>query len=482
MFKDLREFIDKAEAMGEVKVIEGADYESEIGVLTELLAGTPNPPLLVFDKIKGYPAGFRVASNLFTSHRRTALGLDLPVNGTKMELVKAMRQKIEAGIKPIPPVEVKTGPVKENIDIGDKVDLWKFPTPKWHERDGGRYIGTGTIGITRDPEEGWVNFGTYRVQVHDKSTVTLSMNPGHHGDMIRRKYWAKGKNCPIAIACGQDPALFAAGAWEHVPWGESEYDFTGGLRGAPVEVTRGVTTDLPIPATAEIVIEGELVPPEVETRTEGPFGEWWGYLSGTRIFPACHVKSVLYRNNPIIQGNPPSVLPSVWTLGRHIQKAASLWAELDRHIPGVKGVWMMEEASMHAMPIISLKQQYGGHAKQAALIAAGCGVTGWASRIILVVDDDIDPSNISEVIWALATRIDPDNSIDIIRDCWTSQSDPMYSPEHKRLKQTTMSRALITAVKPYWWYDQFSPSIKTSPELVNKVKAKWADLLKSYNA
>jgi len=482
MFKDLREFIDQAEAIGEVKVIEGADYESEIGILTELMAGAPNPPLLIFDQIKDYPAGFRVATNLFASHRRSALGLDLPVTGSKMELVKAMRRKIEAGITPIAPVEVESGPIKENIDTGDEVDLLKFPTPKWHEHDGGRYIGTGTIGITRDPDEGWVNFGSYRVQIHDKSLVTVNINPGHHGSMIRRKYWEKGKSCPIAIACGQDPALFAASGWEGIPWSVSEYDFAGGLRGAPVEVTQGITTDVPIPATAEIVLEGELMPPEVETRTEGPFGEWWGYASGSRTQAVCRITSILYRNNPILQGNPPSVLPSVWTLGRHIQKSASLWSELDRHIPGVKGVWMMEEASLHAMPIISLKQQYGGHAKQAALIAAGCGVTGWASRIILVVDDDIDPSNISEVIWALTTRIDPATSIDIIRDCWTSQSDPMYSPEHKRLKQTTMSRALITAVKPFWWYNQFPPSLKSREESVNKVRAKWADLLKSHNA
>ncbi|MFC1869766.1 UbiD family decarboxylase [Chloroflexota bacterium] len=478
MFNDLREFIDKAEELGELKLIEGADWESEIGVLTDIIAAQPNPPLLLFDKITGHQAGYRVASNLFTSTRRTALGLGLPLEAERMELVRAMRKKIEAGIELLPPVVVETGPVKENIDTGDQIDLLKFPTPKWHEKDGGRYIGTGDICITRDPEEGWVNFGTYRVQVQDKTTLTVYIAPSNQGNMIRKKYWDKGLNCPIAICCGQDPALFAAAAWERVPWGVSEYDFAGGLRGAPVKVTRGVSTDLPIPAAAEIVIEGEMVPPEIEARPEGPFGEWWGYYGGgQRPMPACRVKSVLYRNNPIIQGNPPSFLPSVWTLGRHIQKAASLWAELDRHIPGVKGVWMMEDASMHAMPVISIQQQYGGHAKQAALIAAGCSATGRSARMVVVVDDDIDPSNLSEVTWALTTRVDPETSIDIIRDCWNSPIDPMLSPENKRLKQETMSRALITACKPYWWIDKFAPSIKTSPELLQKVTEKWAHIL-----
>lgn len=478
MVSDLREFIHIAEQAGEVKVIEGAESELEIGVISELLIGSKNPPLLLFDKIKGHEAGYRVASNLFTSPKRMALGLGLPLEGTNMELVKAMRDRISAGIKLLPPEEVKTGPINENVDIGDKVDLLKFPAPKWHELDGGPYIGTGCICVTRDPDEGWVNFGTYRTQVHDKSTVTVHMVEGHHGAMIRKKYWEKGLNCPIAVCCGQEPILFAASAWEHVPWGVSEYDFAGGLKGEPIQTTRGVTTGLPIPATAEIVIEGEIVPPEVETRIEGPFGEWWGYYGGgRRPQSACRVKSVMYRNNPIIQGNPPSVIPSVWTLGRHIQKAASLWAELDRHVPGVKGVWMVEEAAIHTMPVISIKQQYQGHAKQTALIAAGCGATGWGSRMVVVVDDDIDPSNISEVIWALATRTDPDKAIDIIRDCWDSISDPLFSPENKRLKQEVTSRALINACKPYAWIDKFPPSIKTSPELLNKVKEKWAHIL-----
>jgi 4-hydroxy-3-polyprenylbenzoate decarboxylase len=138
---------------------------------------------------------------------------------------------------------------------------------------------------------------------------------------------------------------------------------------------------------------------------------------------------------------------------------------------------MVEEASKHMMPVISLEQQYAGHAKQAALIAAGCGATGCTSRLIVVVDDDIDPSNLSELIWAMATRIDPDNSIDIIRDCWTGPADPMFSPEHKRLNQQVMSRALIVACKPYWWKDKFPPSIKPSRELLERVSQKWKGIL-----
>jgi 4-hydroxy-3-polyprenylbenzoate decarboxylase len=220
-----------------------------------------------------------------------------------------------------------------------------------------------------------------------------------------------------------------------------------------------------------------MVPPEVETRMEGPFGEYSGYYAGGRVpKPACRVTSVLYRNNPIIQGNPPSRLPSVWTLGRHIQKAASLWNELDRQIPGVKGVWMMEEASMHAMPVISIKQMYAGHAKQAGLIAAGCGATGFLSRIIVVVDEDIDPADKSEVLWALGTRVEPETSIDVIRGCWGIPEDPMMSPERKRLGNYEISRAIILACKPYHWIKDFPISTEPGRELFSKTKEKWAKL------
>jgi 4-hydroxy-3-polyprenylbenzoate decarboxylase len=477
MFNDLRDFIAKAEEFGDCKVVEGADWDLEIGAISDLLSLNQNSPLLIFDQIKGYEAGYRVASNLFSTPRRTALGLGLPLEATGIELVRALRDKMKAGIKLVPPVEVETGPVKEHILTGADVDVFKFPAPKWHELDGGRYLGTGSMGVLRDPDEGWINVGVYRTQVHDKSTVTMSMVPGRHAEMIRKKYWAKGLSCPVAISMGQDPMLWAVAHWEGIPWGVSEYDFAGGFRGEPVQVTRGVSTDLPIPATAEIVLEGEMVPPDVETREEGPFGEWPGYYAaGIRSMPAIRVTSILHRHNPIIQGNPPSRLPSVWSLGRHLQKAAGLWNELDRQIPGVRGVWMVEEASVHSILVIALKQSYPGHAKQVGLLAAGNPAMNYLCRFILVVDEDIDPSNTADVLWALGTRVDPATSIDVVRGCLGGAADPMLPPEKKMLLDYEMSRAIIVACKPFRWMKDFPPSTGTSPELARHIKDKWKEL------
>ncbi|MFC1870474.1 UbiD family decarboxylase [Chloroflexota bacterium] len=477
MFNDLRELINKAREIGEYELVEGADWNEEIGAIGDLKSQLPESPLLVFDNIKGYPAGYRVATNLATTPRRIALIFGLPEESRGIELVRAFKDRIKQELSPIPPVEVATGPVQENVLVGDDIDLYKFPTPKWHELDGGRYIGTGCAVVSRDPDTGGINLGTYRAQVQDKATTTMALSQGHHGNIIARKYWAKGQACPMALCCGEAPIVYAAASFD-IPWGLSEYDWAGGWQGKPIEVISGPATGLPIPATAEIVLEGELVPPEVETRSEGPFGEWEGYYAGgVRQLPAFRVKTLLHRNNPIILGSPPSILPRVWTLGRHIQKAAALWDELDRQLPGVKGVSIIEEATIRKIVVISLQQLYGGHAKQAAMLAAGVLATAYALKYVIVVDDDIDPTNISEVLWALGTRSEPEE-IETIRGCWGNISNPLLTPQQHKMDDREHSLGIILACKPYKYMKEFPPSIKTSPELAAKVRKKWPELFK----
>jgi UbiD family decarboxylase len=477
LFDDLRQFIEEARTAGELKVVEGADWDLELGTITHLAGDKGNSPVLLFDKIKGYPQGYRVVTNMFATARRTALTLGLPLEARGLDLVRALRDRIK-NIRLIPPIEVDDGPVKENILTENNVDLYRFPTPKWHEHDGGRYIGTGSVGVMRDPDEGWINLGTYRTQIHDRNTVTMSMVPGHRGESMRKKWWARGLPCPVAICCGQEPTLWGASHWDGLQRGVSEYEFAGGLRGEPVKVTKGVYTDLPIPATAEIVLEGEILPPEIETRQEGPFGEWCGYYAGgVRTMPAIRIKAILHRNAPILQGNPPHRYPSIWSVGKHIQKAAYLWNELDRQVPNIHGVWVLEEGALHSIIVISIRQSHPGHAKQAGLLAAVSSATNFQNRFVIVVDEDIDPSNISQVLWALGTRVDLDLSIDIVKNCLSGESNPMLSPEAKRLKKLEMSRAIITACKPYTWKDEFPLSVEPSPELAARIREKWKAIL-----
>jgi len=476
MFDDLRGFIQAAEEIGQCKVVEGAHWDLEMGLITEWQAASQDSPMLLFDKIVDYKSGFRVAANLFSNNLRTFLALGLPLEGTAMEQVKRWREK-EKSVKLIPPREVDSGPVMENIKVGDEVDLFEFPAPKWHIRDGGRYIGTGDMVITKDPEEGWVNAGTQRVQIHDRNTATVVMSPGRHNEIIRRKYWARGQNCPIAVSCGQAPLLWAASNFA-LPWGVSEYDYAGGLMNRPFEVVKGKTTGLPVPAKAEIVLEGELLPPGVDDQREGPFGEWAGYYSDNeeKILPALKVNSIMYRNDPIIQGNPPLIMPLDYALGRHIRRAGLIWEELSKKIPGVKGVWIIEGGTIHGGLVISLKQEFAGHAMMAAMTAAGSYAVAYMLKWVIIVDEDIDPTNMHEVNWALGTRIASEDAIHIIKGCWGSFADPALPPDKRSRKHYDHILTIILACKPFDWIEHFPPSIKSPPEALEKVKNKWRHL------
>ena len=475
MFNDLRQYIDAVKELGELKLIEGADWDLEIGAITEMQA-KPNTPLLLFDKIKGYNAGYRVVTNLAASLKRVALILGLPREmgeGQAIDLVRAIRGRTKQGIVPIPPRTLETGPVKENIHRNGDVDLFEFPTPKWHELDGGRYIGTGDMVIIRDPDGGWVNLGTHRVQIHDKTTATISMAPGSHNDILRRRYWAKGKACPAAVSCGQDPLLWLVSTVK-IPWGISEYDYTGWLRDKPVDVIQGEITDLPIPASAEIVLEGEIPPPEIETRMEGPFGEFTGYYVGLKPEPVFRVKCILHRNNPILQGNTEFRIKPLFYWGRNILRAAEIWHEMEKRITGIEGVWIMEETA-HTSPVVSIKQQYPGHAKEAGLAAKVA--TDHLCKLVIVVDDDIDPSNLSEVLWALGTRWDPETGTDIIRGTRGSRLDPLLPPEKRSRGEFTGSTAILTACKPYSRIKDFPVRAEASQDLMKKIRKGWKGVL-----
>jgi UbiD family decarboxylase len=379
-------------------------------------------------------------------------------------------------VTPLPPVEVKTGPVLENVFTGDDVDIMKFPSPRWRQGDGGRYIGTQAVTITRDSDDSWINLTPQRVQVHDRNTATIFMSTGHHGDIMRKKYWARGQSCPVVVSCGHEPLLLAAGEWP-LPWGISELDFAGGLKGAPIEVVRGITTDLPIPATAEIVLEGELLPPEAGTVIEGPFGEWAGYFAGGgRPEPLFRVNAVMHRHQPIIQGTLAAVHPAVWTSGRHIWRSAAVWSELERQVPGVQGVWVVGEGSANTIIAASITQQYPGHAKQTLQLLNALQATVLHVHYCIVVDEDIDPSNLSELLWAIGTRTNPVESIDIARYTRTSETNPMVPPEKREQGDFTHSTAQILACRPFYWKDQFAKTTRSAPEELQATWEKWSQL------
>jgi len=472
VYSDLREWLKSVDDLGQLRTIFNVNWDLELGTLADLNARNADRSFaLLFDKIEGHPAGYRVLTGANNSRERLALALGLPTRWpSEMAFVQAWRERV-AELKPIPRKVVSRGPILENEFVGDDVDMLKFPVPRWHPKDGGRYIGTGDLVITRDPDTGWVNVGTYRVMVHDSRNLAVYISPGHQGALHRDRYFAQGRACPIAICFGADPLLLIPAGTE-VEYGLSEYDYAGGIRGEPIEVIEGSVTGLPFPATAEIVVEGELTP--ANRKAEGPFGEFTGYYaSGKRDECVLNVKRLLHRNDPILTGTvvarPPHDNCLVWSR----VKSAMIWNDLERAgVPDVRGVWY-HHAGQRFWLVIAINQRYNGHAKQALAIASQCRNSAYMGRFVIVVDEDIDPSNTDDVLWALTTRCDPELDIDVLRNCWSGPLDPIIPPERKG----SNSKALMNACRPWSWKERFPEVAEPTPELCRQAREKFADIL-----
>ena len=260
--QDLRSWIAKMEAAGEVQHVTGADREEEIGGIVDFYQRKTGNKAVLFDDIPGYPKGHRVIANILTSVRRIHHTLGNPIDSSPIELVHYWRRYMKEA-RTIPPKFVNTGALMENVEEGKAIDIFKIPVPKWHELDGGYYIGTGDMVIMQDPDTGWINYGAYRVQAQDKNVASVMCSKGKHGDLIMRKYFERGQPCPIAVVCGMHPILFMIAGLE-IPYGKNEYDAAGGLLGEAVEVIKGPRTGLPIPAHAEIAFEGFIHPNDLD--------------------------------------------------------------------------------------------------------------------------------------------------------------------------------------------------------------------------
>ncbi|MFQ5852590.1 MAG: UbiD family decarboxylase [Candidatus Binatia bacterium] len=469
---DLRVFLERLKAAGELQEIQGCHWNLEIGALTEIFAESPRTPALLFDGITGYPRGFRILSNILMSPVRESLALGVSPNVTGIQLVKMVKNRL-ADFRPIPPVEVGEAPLLENSKFGDDVNVLRFPVPQWHEKDGGRYIGTFDSIVCRDPDTGYVNVGTYRIQVHDEKHVGLFMVPGKHGDLIAKKYWARGQECPFVIACGIPPSLIVASA-VGIPWSMSEYDFLGGLLGVPIAVIKGMITDLPMPAFAEIALEGYAPPPGRLSREEGPFGEWPGYYaSGSQSAPVVRVEAIYHRGDPILTGAPPLKTYLNNQIFLYI-RSANIWSALERAgLPEIRGVWFPRQGRF--VVVVAIRQRFTGHAKQAGYGVLSTRDGGRDVRMVIVVDDDIDITNIHEVLWAVSSRWDPKTASEIV-DVAASSLNPRLSPETKKSKELLSSCIIMDACKPYSWIKEFPPVSAVSLEYKRQILRKWAHL------
>ena len=470
---DLRAFLAAVEEGGEVRHVAGAHWDRELGAVTEVLyrEKVDKSPLLLFDEVPGYGKGMRCLYGMLGSPLRLALGLgiDPAQSGDRRRMLDVYRQRIKRQ-EPIPPRIVDDGPVMQNVDRDGEVDLLKFPVPIHHEHDGGRYIGTACGVVTRDPDSGRINIGTYRVQVNGPDIATSYISNGKQGRIHRDKYLKAGKPCPMAIIVGIDPATYIAARYtlsDQVP----ELDWAGGLVGRPIDCIEGDLTGLPFPAHSEIVLEGEVSPDE--TAMEGPFGEWTGYYAGdAREEPVITIKRVYYRDDPILTCAASQKPPHSHLFERCFIRSAGLLDSLEgAGIPDVKGVWVHQAGAGRTFVVVAIRQRYFGHANQAGIVASQVNPTGYVGRYVVVVDDDIDPTDMHDVIWAMGTRSDPKTDFTVLDRNWSSRLDTMVTDE-----KLYNSRVVIDACIPFERLESFPRVAQTSPELAAEVRARFPDV------
>ncbi|MBI2953473.1 MAG: UbiD family decarboxylase [Chloroflexi bacterium] len=435
--QDLREYVARLEEEDQIQRIkEEVDWNLEIGAIIRRACdlGAPAP---LFEKVKGYPRGFRVlgapvgaSAKKRRFYARIAISLGLPPDTGPAELVEYfVRGK---GLTPIPPRLVETAPCKQNIQLGDEVDLLKFPIPYIHQHDGGRYIGTWDTVVTKDPESDWVNWGLYRLMVHDGRTIGGMVLPTQHIGLHYAKYEARNEPMPFAIVLGTEP-MTPLIASTGMPVGVSESGVIGALQGKPVEVVKCETVDLEVPASAEIVIEGYM--PPHERREEGPFGEYTGYQARNKdVRPVYKVTAVTHRDDPIIPVVAAGVPVEDHVCMSIIMAADVLHSLREANLP-VGKVFIPPASALH-MVIVSVTDKPSRFVEKIS-DAVWSTKTGVMIPRIVIVDDDIDATDMNQVLWALSTRNHPGRGI---RKCNKLSVHPLWpflTPEEKKKASAT---------------------------------------------
>ncbi len=483
--KDLRQWIHQLDEKGELKSISAeVDWDEEIGAITREVSSR-NGPALLFKNIKDHKDS--ICRSLFTNgtgtRERVCRILGLSEETQYRDLVRVLRERMS---HPIDPVEVGNGPVRNNVLKGDEVDLYQFPTPKWSPLDGGRYILTSASTVTRDPDTGEINVGTYRGMISTKKTISVLLATTQGWGKHFVKYRDRGEEMPVAVVLGWEPTLFMAAS---TPVGYPEYNVAGSMRQSPVELVRCETSDLLVPATAEIVLEGKVSPRPETFELEGPFGEYPGYYGGRKSPKhTIRVECIMYRDDPILSGCIVGASPgrtsevNAWTGATF---SAVAWDVLERAgVPNVLGVW---RGKWPETMRVQIRKSHRGHAQQVANTLWGASISNYAAKNLIVVDEDIDIFDMEAIEWALAYRVNAAmDDISFFSGTSGSMLDPSVPLEQRdavKYGHGKWTRVLIDAtinweLEPQQQYggDRYPPlSTEATKAMGEKIKKRWSE-------
>lgn len=483
-YHDLRDFIKQLEKQGELKRITvEVDPYLEI---TEICDRTlkQGGPALLFENVKG--ANIPVLANLFGTPKRVAMGMGAdsvtelrgigellaylkepePPKGIKdaLEKIPVFKQVLNMPVK-----VVKKPPCQELIRSGDEVDLSVYPIQTCWPDDAGPLI-TWPLVITRGPNKERQNLGIYRLQVIAKNKVIMRWLAHRGGALDFREFQEKnpGQPYPVAVAIGADPATIL-GAVTPVPDSLSEYAFAGLLRGSKTEVADCLLSDLQVPASAEIVLEGFIYPNELAP--EGPFGDHTGYYNEVDNFPVFTIEKITQRQAPIYHstytGRPPDE-PAI--LGVALNEV--FVPILQKQFPEIIDFYLPPEGCSYRMAVISMKKQYAGHAKRVMLGTWSFLRQFMYTKFVIVVDDDVNVRNWQDVIWAITTRMDP------ARDLTILENTPIDYLDFASPVSGLGSKVGFDATNkwPGETTREWGRTIKMSDDVVKRVDEMWASL------
>lgn len=429
VYQDLRSFLSTLEENGQlVRIKNEVNPEPDIAAAGRAAANLENGPAVMFEKVKGYP--YRVVTNVHGSWANHALMLGMPKTATTKEQFHEINRRWDKF--PVKPeiLSRDKAPCKENtIDNVDDINLFELlPLYRLNEQDGGYFLSKASI-ITADPREpdnfNKLNVGTYRIQVKGPHRVGIQALAFHDIAVQLEAAERKNEKVPICITVGNSP-LVTYMASTPIMYTQNEYEFVGALQdGVPTQIVKSDLYDnLYVPAGSEVVLEGYIVPRVREV--EGPFGEFPGSYSGSRNQCVVEITHVTYRTNPIFEnlylGIPWTEIDYLMALNTSVP----LYQQLKRDFPEVQAVNAMYTHGMGC--IISTKVRFGGFGKEVAFRLLSTPHGGSYGKIIIVVDEFVDPFNLPQVMWALTTRVRPDKDVAIIPNCPGMPLDPSSYP------------------------------------------------------
>ena len=469
MSKDLRQFLQMVKEMGPdyyVEVNQPLKPKYEPCIIQEKLAKEGRYPVIYCPEIEG--SKIPLVTNLFSCYDMLGLALDIDTKKIgRDEVLKEFRRRV-ADRKPPQMIPASEAPVKEVRYTGDDVDLGIFPIIHHQEGDSGKYLDVGCL-ICKDPDTGVLNAGLYRHELKGKNQLGFMTSPTHNAAYITRRYAELKKPFEVVIAVGNHPAVIL-GACTFVPLGTKKLEVIGGLLQEPLAMTQAETVSLPVPAFAEVVIEGIVDPCNMVT--DGPFAEYTGYYgAGNKACYLIQIKAITMRRDAIYHDLDPASLEH--NMPTSLGMESNDYDVIHRAVPTVKSVYL-PRIGRGFLSFVSIKKRVEGEGKFAGLAAVSARPS---AKIAVVVDEDIDIYNTDEVLWAMATRVQGDTDVSMIPYASGAHLDPSVYGETRFNKGSMTTKMIIDATRPV--HLPFAPRITPPKDLWESMNLEdYIDILK----